>query len=545
MPVRHPAKRGAIAANSIANIVEDLSPQLGANLDLNNFDITGIGNINISTGKAYLYSGTTIVRGIPSLNNWFLGDGGNLTMSGGQNIALGGLTLIANTSGINNTAINISSLAANTTASNNTAIGVNTLKQNTTGGDGTAVGVSALRENTTGIENAALGRSALRFSSTGIRNTAVGFRALNESTTGSSNTAVGAVALFDIHATSLEITEFADHGATVPGTVKATSVGHGRSTSNSLIISGSTDYNGTFTITVIDVDNFYFTDTWVADQPGWWTLAGSISENNTAIGVETGRGIVRGSGNTILGANVAGLGGDIDNHIILASGDGVIKARHDGTDWALTGALSITGLLKVPDGTAAAPAVAFTSDPNTGIFSSAPDRLAFSVGGVLRAHWQNNALVSTVPFRAPDGTVGAPAVAFTSDLDTGMLLVSIGVLGFSVSGTTRLQLQANAVITTVPVRADKGTVTLPGITFNGDSDTGLYDLAPDIIGFTTGAVERARLGVLGLKIVAGFGCNGKTAQTAVTVNANSTDLASVIALCNQLRAALIANGITI
>jgi hypothetical protein len=41
----------------------------------------------------------------------------------------------------------------------------------------------------------------------------------------------------------------------------------------------------------------------------------------------------------------------------------------------------------------------------------------------------------------------------------------------------------------------------------------------------------------------GFGCNGKSAQSAVTVNAASTDLASVIALCNQLRAALIANGI--
>lgn len=43
----------------------------------------------------------------------------------------------------------------------------------------------------------------------------------------------------------------------------------------------------------------------------------------------------------------------------------------------------------------------------------------------------------------------------------------------------------------------------------------------------------------------GFGCNNKGAQTSVAVNAASTDLASVIALCNQLRAALIANGITV
>jgi hypothetical protein len=43
----------------------------------------------------------------------------------------------------------------------------------------------------------------------------------------------------------------------------------------------------------------------------------------------------------------------------------------------------------------------------------------------------------------------------------------------------------------------------------------------------------------------GFGCNGKTAQTPAAVNAAATDLASVIALCNQLRAALIANGIAV
>lgn len=40
-------------------------------------------------------------------------------------------------------------------------------------------------------------------------------------------------------------------------------------------------------------------------------------------------------------------------------------------------------------------------------------------------------------------------------------------------------------------------------------------------------------------------CNGATPQTEASVNAASTDLASVIALCNQLRAALIANGICV
>lgn len=48
-----------------------------------------------------------------------------------------------------------------------------------------------------------------------------------------------------------------------------------------------------------------------------------------------------------------------------------------------------------------------------------------------------------------------------------------------------------------------------------------------------------------LSILSGFGCNGNAPQTKYTVNAASTDLASVIALSNQLRAALVANGIAV
>lgn len=48
-----------------------------------------------------------------------------------------------------------------------------------------------------------------------------------------------------------------------------------------------------------------------------------------------------------------------------------------------------------------------------------------------------------------------------------------------------------------------------------------------------------------LQTNAGFGCNTKSPQASYSVNAASSDLATVIALCNQLRAALIANGICV
>ena len=51
--------------------------------------------------------------------------------------------------------------------------------------------------------------------------------------------------------------------------------------------------------------------------------------------------------------------------------------------------------------------------------------------------------------------------------------------------------------------------------------------------------------VSAITVTSGFGCNGTTPQAAVTVNAAATDLPTVIALTNQLRAALIANGVCV
>jgi hypothetical protein len=73
---------------------------------------------------------------------------------------------------------------------------------------------------------------------------------------------------------------------------------------------------------------------------------------NTAIGANTGRGIVTGNNNTILGAGVQGLDAGLSNNIILSSGDGVIKARHNGTDWTLTGKVNASEFVGSLTGTA-------------------------------------------------------------------------------------------------------------------------------------------------------------------------------------------------
>jgi hypothetical protein len=67
------------------------------------------------------------------------------------------------------------------------------------------------------------------------------------------------------------LTVFADYSATVPGAILATDASHGLSTGDTISITNTTNYNGVFNVTVTGSDNFYFTDTFVADDgTGTW-----------------------------------------------------------------------------------------------------------------------------------------------------------------------------------------------------------------------------------------------------------------------------------
>ncbi len=116
--------------------------------------------------------------------------------------------------------------------------------------------------------------------------------------------------------------------------------------------------------------------------------------------------------------------------------------------------------------------------------------------------------------RAGDGSVGAPSYSFTSDIDTGLYYISVAKIGFSTAGTIRmdfsddgLHLASGAIInefstdtalsgnsnTAVPteqavktyvdtncymagdtIRATNGSSSAPGLSFNSDTDTGLW-----------------------------------------------------------------------
>jgi len=145
-------------------------------------------------------------------------------------------------------------------------------------------------------------------------NTAVGIDALNRNTNGDTNVAIGKSALYS--------------NTTGSGN---TGIGEGTLSTNT---TGSN--NAAFGANALKDLNI---------------LNGTGA--NTAIGYNTGRGIVTGTNNTILGAGVQGLDAALTNNIILSSGDGVIKARHNGTDWNFTGKVNATQFVGALTGNAA------------------------------------------------------------------------------------------------------------------------------------------------------------------------------------------------
>ena len=100
-------------------------------------------------------------------------------------------------------------------------------------------------------------------------------------------------------------------------------------------------------------------------------------------------------------------------------------------------------------------------------------------------------------------------------------------------GGTQTQVVTGVVSRTTSATTSETSTTLHTITSPNISLVGILTVTGPIVTVSGGSAT----------IDGAFGCNGATAQTSVTFNADATNLAEVIALTNQIKATLIANGI--
>ncbi|MHB8710432.1 MAG: immunoglobulin-like domain-containing protein [Minisyncoccota bacterium] len=262
---------GAVSSVSNSDGTLTISPTTGAvvsSLNLSHANTwtalqTFNASANVAAGQAYQYNGTSVITASTTLNNYFFGGAGNLTMTGGDNTGTGPSDFSSNTTGSSNTAYGEWALFSNVSGSGNSASGFKTLGNNNDGSQNIANGEYALYSNVSGSYNVANGTYAL-YNTTGSFNTALGQAALYRNTSGSNSAAVGANAFYN------------NTSATGNSTALGFSAAYGNG-------AGYSNQGGTY----------------AGYQSGYSADTGS--DFNTFLGYQSGYGVTTGSNNIWLG----------------------------------------------------------------------------------------------------------------------------------------------------------------------------------------------------------------------------------------------------
>lgn len=169
------------------------------------------------------------------------------------------------------------------------------------------------------------------------------------------------------------------------------------------------------------------------------------------------------------------------------------------------------------DGTATAPTYSFSGDSNTGMYHTVTaDVIGFSSGGTKILHIAPTEVEATVPVRIPDGSAGTPALAFDAATSTGIYSAGTNILGISAGGSGVLLASSTSVTSTLPVRGpDSATASAPAFAFGTDTNTGIYNVADNTLGISAGGTLRAS-----------FSSAGVVASVPITTS-STTDSSSV------------------
>jgi len=166
----------------------------------------------------------------------------------------------------------------------------------------------------------------------------------------------------------------------------------------------------------------------------------------------------------------------------------------------IPGPVSIGGNVYLNNGTAALPAFTWSVNPNTGIYRAGANELAFSTAGAVRVSISTAALSleGTTRLFVPDGTVALPGFSFGGDQDTGIYRRGSNGIGITTGEVERLAIDTFGLSMSVgQIGAANGSVSLPSFTFAGDADSGIFRVGADQLGFVTGGTRAFFIGADG------------------------------------------------
>lgn len=182
------------------------------------------------------------------------------------------------------------------------------------------------------------------------------------------------------------------------------------------------------------------------------------------------------------------------------------------------------------DGTALLPGIAFESEPGLGIYRGAAGVLStVTTGGIVVTQHLSDRFRALRPIVIEDGTVSVPSLSFENDQDTGIYRPGANSLNIATGGVAAISINNSQQSTFGgnTYHAD-GTVSLPGIAFSGDIDTGIYRLSSGTIGLASNGQSAAQISLTLARFLGQIGAiDGNSAAPGY---AFSSDLSSGLSL---------------
>lgn len=132
------------------------------------------------------------------------------------------------------------------------------------------------------------------------------------------------------------------------------------------------------------------------------------------------------------------------------------------------------------------------------------------------------------PLQLPDGTAALPSLTFSSDTNTGVYRVGADSLGFSAGGTVRARIDTGQVLTI------DGALATPALSFLSDTDTGIYRAGANDLRLAAGGLSVLSAVSSGaneakVSISAGTAATGGTRKDALSLTNGDLDLSGVTA----------------
>jgi hypothetical protein len=183
----------------------------------------------------------------------------------------------------------------------------------------------------------------------------------------------------------------------------------------------------------------------------------------------------------------AALSGATNNFAFYSLGS--TPSSFGGTVY-IGGDAEVTGDVLVGSGSASLPSIAALSDTNTGLYWSAADTLAVTTGGAQRATFSSGGV-----------TVAGALTVPTINTASGNLTLTPA--GGTVAVSAALTVGTTATITGVTSIAS-GSVGAPGLTFTGDTNTGLYRSGVDAYSLVAGGAAIVNVGATGAGVNAAY-----------------------------------------